>query len=79
MTKAQREALSVLVRAGYPIEGGKERSRLESRPYVNMRAAQSLCRMRLARRVLYLGSSPFAHRDKYVVTDAGREAYARLP
>lgn len=55
LSKAQREALEVLVKVAEPPGGGKaeaskRRSTLEPRPNVNMIAAQSLASKGLARR-----------------------------
>jgi len=89
LTDAQVKALAVLADADEPVRGWKRRSvavgdpmprpwedKTASRPHVNMIAAASLVRLRLAKAVPFGSGSPFTHDYEYELTGAGWQEVA---
>lgn len=73
LTRAQLAALEVLVLAGDRVRGSNRSSSMEPLPRVNSLAADTLCRLKLARFELasWTGAGDFR------VTQAGREEWLR--
>ena len=77
LTPAQRDALLVLGSAPQDkwVQGGKRSSTNDPLPYVNMRAAHALVKLKLAKAEFRdpIFWSLFTHDTRYKITDAGKE------
>lgn len=74
LTKPQLDALNVMAEVDGPVSAGKHKTRRKPIPKVNMVAATSLVKKKLASTEMPNPAhwSPYTHDYKYEITEAGR-------